>query len=80
MLMMYKSKTPKHKYRFIKPSLKARLENCTKAMAKVNSDHLAESTSVASHSVSHMGVALASGLVFTLTPTVNPTHTHPGTW
>ncbi len=78
---MYKSKTPKHKYRFIKPSLKARLENCTKAIAKVNSDHLAESISLTSHCMSE---ELAGGLGLyvhdgehsqPLFPTVTPAHT-----
>ncbi len=48
----------------------------------MNSDHLAESTSVTSHSVSDRGVALAdvhdgehSQPLFTSTPAVNPTHT-----
>ncbi len=60
MLMMYKSKRPKHKYRFIKPSLKARLD--TKTIAKVSSGHLADSTSVTRQSVSDREVALAGGL------------------
>ncbi len=60
---------------------------CTKTIAKVNSDHLAESSSVTKHSLSDREVALAGGLGLHAhdgaTVDINSSsqsNTHTGTW